>query len=138
MSWRMLCKGRNTLDGQCTTKLKTRMVCSAIPDPLVWLWLCVLCLPEIIDDLSDKVGRTTARIERETRHVEKIRVKASDKGMTTGFLLVFLSVCLSACLPACLLVSYNLSDVSIFFLGLCCFVTLLFLLIVILMIIPKH
>lgn len=65
-----------------------------------------VCIAEILDDLNDKVGRTTARIERETRHVDKIRVKASDKGMARCLLRLpvsLFSVCLSICLPGWLI-----------------------------------
>lgn len=54
---------------------------------------------EIIDDLHDKVGRTTARIERETRHVEKIRVKASDKGLCCTVTLLFLVIIILLIIP---------------------------------------
>ncbi|XP_062507430.1 syntaxin-8-like [Corticium candelabrum] len=54
---------------------------------------------EILDDLHDNVGRTTARIERETRHVEKIRVKASDKGLCCAVTLLFLLIVVLMCIP---------------------------------------
>ena len=73
---------------------------------------------EIIDNLGNKVDRTTGRIERETRHVERIRVKASDKGKIDCH--------------------WQFERFFYSFIGLCCVVVLLLILIVVFLAIPKH
>ncbi|XP_065826749.1 syntaxin-8-like [Oscarella lobularis] len=54
---------------------------------------------EIIDNLGNKVDRTTGRIERETRHVERIRVKASDKGLCCVVVLLLILIVVFLAIP---------------------------------------
>eukprot|EP00118_Oscarella_pearsei_P018518 m.189781 g.189781 ORF g.189781 m.189781 type:complete len:243 (+) comp39423_c1_seq4:119-847(+) len=54
---------------------------------------------DIIDNLATHVDRTTGRIQRETRHVERIRVKASDKGLCCVVVLLLLLIIVFLAIP---------------------------------------